>query len=256
MKAKMKFWCWLSMLAVLSGCAHERNSSFPKVDSDSTIVSAEKTVQDYKKPSQINFLKQRKAEVLTDVLKPIGWSKDGKFAYLIEYADEACGCYSMKMSILDAKKNKELWSTEYNDGGDKKDLTFYWSAKYDSIKMILNKYGIIQNKTDLRLESNVFELDGKQYALNIKSTMVKEPDFGIDVVEEAEIHIKSSSTEIKIADCPISKPSRIMSVMTAGFIRSPFDNLIAIVFNGERIGYEGPPHVVTVDITGFDLAKL
>ena len=256
MEARKKFWIGLSLLGIITSCAHERNSSMNKIDTDSSFVASAPVSQEYKKPTELAFLKKGGQKVLRDVLKPVGWSKDGKFAYVVEYADEACGCYCMSLNIIDAKKNKQLWTTEYNDQGEKKDLSFYWSNKYDSVKMMLNKYGIIQEDKKMELAPNVFEFDGRQYALNIKSNSNKEPDYGVDIVDEAEIFVKSSNKEVKVADCPISKPSRMMSVLTTGFIRSPYENVIAILYNCERIGYEGPPHVVTVNIVGFDLSKL
>lgn len=36
---------------------------------------------------------------------PIGWSKDGKFAYYLEPVDEACGCYFGKLVIVDLKND-------------------------------------------------------------------------------------------------------------------------------------------------------
>lgn len=256
MEARKKIWLGLSFMVLITSCAHERNTSINKIETDSSFTSPVKTSQNYKKPVELSFLKNNGGKVLKDVLKPIGWSKDGKFAYLVEYADEACGCYSMSINIIDAKKNKQLWTTEYNDQGEKKDLSFYWSNKYDSLKNVLNEYGIIQEDKKMELAPNIFEFDGHQYAISTRSTSSKEPDYGVDIIDDAEIFIKSSQKEIKVADCPISKPSRIMSVLSCGFVRSPYDNLIAILYNCERIGYEGPPHVVTVNIVGFDLSKL
>ena len=40
---------------------------------------------------------------LTEFLFPIGWSKDGKLAYIIIPADEACGCYMFMFFIKDLK---------------------------------------------------------------------------------------------------------------------------------------------------------
>jgi hypothetical protein len=37
---------------------------------------------------------------------PIGWSKDGKFAYYSEPVDEACGCYYAYLAIQDLRTDK------------------------------------------------------------------------------------------------------------------------------------------------------
>src|SRR5690349_14764325 len=40
---------------------------------------------------------------------PIGWSREGKFAYYTEPVDEACGCYFAELVIKDLRTDKELW---------------------------------------------------------------------------------------------------------------------------------------------------
>src|SRR5262249_9281423 len=45
---------------------------------------------------------------------PIGWSKDGKFAYYVEPIDEACGCYFGKLVIVDLKTDAVLWQFDYS----------------------------------------------------------------------------------------------------------------------------------------------
>jgi len=45
---------------------------------------------------------------------PIGWSRDGKFAYYYEPVDEACGCYFARLVIQDMRTDKFLYEFEYN----------------------------------------------------------------------------------------------------------------------------------------------
>ena len=64
-------------------------------------------------------------EFLEDKFYPIGWSKDGKFAYFVEPADEACGCYFGTFVIQDLKTDKVLWqhrhvSDEMGSVGDER----------------------------------------------------------------------------------------------------------------------------------------
>src|SRR5688572_4978733 len=49
------------------------------------------------------------AKLMTENFYPIGWSRDGKFAYLVEPPDEACGCYFAEIVIVNLKTDKVLW---------------------------------------------------------------------------------------------------------------------------------------------------
>ena len=48
-------------------------------------------------------------QLYPDGFYPIGWSRDGKFAYYIEPVDEACGCYFGELIIQDLRTDKTLW---------------------------------------------------------------------------------------------------------------------------------------------------
>ena len=45
----------------------------------------------------------------TDGFYPIGWSRDGKFAYYVEPVDEECGCYFAELKIIDLQTDKVVW---------------------------------------------------------------------------------------------------------------------------------------------------
>ena len=45
----------------------------------------------------------------TDGFFPIGWSRDGKFAYYSEPVDEECGCYYAELTIVDLRTDKIVW---------------------------------------------------------------------------------------------------------------------------------------------------
>ena len=66
--------------------------------------------------------------LLREKLYPIGWSKDGKFAYLTEPPDEACGCYFVSIFIVDLRTDKILWTEKYDNDGNRKpdNLKDFW----------------------------------------------------------------------------------------------------------------------------------
>ena len=50
-----------------------------------------------------------------DSFFPIGWSEDGKFAYLLEPEAQNCECYFVEVYIYDLESNKTLWFKQYNN---------------------------------------------------------------------------------------------------------------------------------------------
>jgi len=56
--------------------------------------------------------------LLTESFYPIGFSKDGKFAYYVEPVDEACGCYFAKLIIQDLRTDKILFEHKHMGDGD------------------------------------------------------------------------------------------------------------------------------------------
>ena len=83
-------------------------------------------------------------------LYPIGWSKDGHFAYLIHGGDEAYYC---RFLIVNSTSNTILFR---KDGSDEP-LEEFWSVHYDEIQQQLNQHQIVQ-------QSN-FELDRRTHLL-------------------------------------------------------------------------------------------
>ena len=63
---------------------------------------ARRTFKQFYGPQEYNRL-------YVDGFYPIGWSRDGKFAYYIEPVDEACGCYFAELIIQDLRTDKIVW---------------------------------------------------------------------------------------------------------------------------------------------------
>lgn len=62
-----------------------------------------------------SYYRQRPGEqLMPETFYPVGWSRDGKFAYYLEPVDEACDCYFAKLFILDLKTDRVLWSFNYS----------------------------------------------------------------------------------------------------------------------------------------------
>src|SRR5690606_32256111 len=99
---------------------------------------------------------------ITESFYPIGWSRDGKFAYYVEPADEACGCYFGRFVIQDLKTDKILWQDEYTGEMEvvpEETLDSFWPKKQKEYAAKLKEYGI-EPASNFRLLHPSFDHDG------------------------------------------------------------------------------------------------
>ena len=52
--------------------------------------------------------------LIYEKLYPIGWTDDGRFVYVSEPPDQACGCYFVDLVIRDLKANNVSWHRYYS----------------------------------------------------------------------------------------------------------------------------------------------
>lgn len=76
-------------------------------------------------------------------IDPIGWSKDGKFAYRQIICDEVCGCCSSDWVIFDAISNKiiKVIPVTHDPNSEASSITFDNQLK--QIQLIINTYRIL-----------------------------------------------------------------------------------------------------------------
>jgi hypothetical protein len=104
-----------------------------------------------KKSQQSNFLEDNQVNASLDlklpwpglVIEPIGWSKDGKFAYRDIICDDVCGCCASQWVVFDAVSNKIIKSiTDTHDpNSETSSITFDNHLK--QIQLIINTYRIL-----------------------------------------------------------------------------------------------------------------
>lgn len=240
-------------LLLLAACS---TSSSQQKDEHQNNTNSEKVAykpQEYHIPNEMKYIKQ-KFDFLHDKFKPIGWSVDGKLAYINEAADEACGCYFFELTIVDLFNKKTLYTFSYNDEGAGENLTDVWEKNYRAFRTKLNDHKIIQSGI-LNLENRKLEYQNKNYNFKVINDLEKDKDFGIDVV-------KSTTVEWQIDDKKASKVTfktdatdMILNTTLPGILLNPHNKQIAVLLQQERRGYEGPPNVLSLKIFGVNLTS-
>src|SRR5205814_3361425 len=102
----MKRLLLLIILAAVAGGASAQNYAIPK------RLPLERAVR--REFREWMLTAARYPGLIPESFYPIGWSKDGKFAYYYEPVDEACGCYFAHLVIQDMRTDKVLWEFKYN----------------------------------------------------------------------------------------------------------------------------------------------
>lgn len=194
---------------------------------------------------------------ITTSFYPIGWSRDGKFAYLIEPPDEACGCYFAEIVIQDLVNDKVVWSERYSsellEDPETENLNTYWAAHQKKFSAKLNEFRIIA--------SSRFDLLGPTvgFGNDVFTSVVKvdvETDNDLEVIGDVTVRLHSKRRGSKVIHRDVYKKGEISgfrNAMIAGSLKSPFESRIAVIIVEEHRGWEGPPNTTGVKVAGASL---
>lgn len=203
---------------------------------------------DYKSAAE-----EESGKMIKEEFYPIGWSKNGAFAFFVEPADEACGCYFADLVIQDLRTDKILWRREYRgEEGGAETLEQYWAKNKKEFSRKLAEYGIRAQKQFVVQNPTVnFQTDVLTPELSDNTTG---EDFEVagDVVLQLISKQKGKKTVYKKTYDPKNYEG-FLGAEIAGILMSPFEPRAAIVIVETRRGYEGPPHTTQIRIVGTSL---
>ena len=241
----------------------DNNKSTKQDDSSSTVEITEQDIkntstnqtpyvpEDYSLPVELNYL-EKSGDFLIDKIYPIGWSKDGKFAYITEPADEGSGFYLFELVVFDAVNNKIAWSWKPEDS-EEGNLSTTWKKNYSLFKEKLNEYQIEQDD-NIELKKGKTTFKGNEYQLVLDTKTETDPDFGFDLIKEIKITINSPELGTKeIYNSKTDEYSMYIGAFVPGYILSPYNGRIVVLCQLEQAGYEGPPNIVFFQLIGSDL---
>lgn len=201
----------------------------------------------------VDYYKQKYIHAL---FYPIGWSRDGKFAYLWEPADEACGCYFAEIVIQDLKTDKIVWKEKYDHAVEPKipeTIDTVWPTVQKRYSAKLRQYKIEPIKG--------FSLVHPQIAFDGD---VLTPKVNVDIEHDGIYEVEGSITvqmmSEKLGTKTLSRKvylkkdlNAIRDAMITGSLISPFEPRAAVIVVEEHRGYEGPPNITKIRIVGSTL---
>ena len=198
--------------------------------------------------------------IIDAVFYPLGWSKDGKFAYAIEPPDEAVGSYFLNVYVQDLVTDKVLWQDKYQSPAESdagfRSFAAYWMAKESDIKARLNKYGIELMQEGVLFAGPINYKDD-QIKYQVQKKLKAQPNFGnVAMVSEYQIEVASTTRGKKSVHKETYKaPLSVLDVDVIGYLRGDDPERVAILVGGVKRGWEGPPHVTWFKVIGTNLRR-
>jgi hypothetical protein len=241
-----------------------------------SIASLAVSAQTYSIPKQLRLERAVRREfrewwitpagypgLIPETLFPIGWSKDGKFAYYYEPVDEACGCYFAHLVIQDMRTDKVLWEFKYNQDdtyNDKGEMTgpgtmrALWRKNQKFFNEKLREHAIVAGSSVLLGKTFIL---GDTYTGKAHVTIGKD-QYDEDRATKLSLTLTSKRRGTKTVYSNDKTKGEYNGTLDAGLlgvIKSPFENRVALVGMEINRGWEGPPHTGDILIVGADLTS-
>lgn len=206
--------------------------------------------------------RQNYPKLIPEAFFPIGWSKDGKFAYYVEPVDEACGCYYARLVVQDLRTDKVIWKFDYEQGGqddngkskEPGNVRELWKANQAMFSQKLAEHGIVAS--NLAMLGKTFSANGRSYTAKAAVKMGVNPEFDEKRVHIFAINVSNARLGSKTVFEMETNMGDYGSYLDAGLIgvlKSPHENRVAIVAIEVQRGWEGPPHTGNIHVIGADL---
>ena len=199
---------------------------------------------------------EENGQLLREKFYPIGWSKSGAFAYYVEPADEACGCYFGKLVIQDLRTDKILWERFYNSEElPVNTLKKYWAKNQKEFSRKLAQYGIRAQKQFALQNSPIdYQKDVLTPEIKVNTTVTNE----MLVTGNVVLHLISQQRGRKTIyekKFDSTKFDAFRDALISGSLLTPFEPRAAIVIMETHRGYEGPPNITRIRIVGTSLTN-
>ncbi len=170
-------------------------------------------------------------------LYPIGWSRDGKFAYIHDHHNLLACQGEITLCIRDLSNNKTL----YMNYDCHKGFTRYWLKNKSKT---LRKFKSLLRKYRIRLSANFLighfpiKVKKKRFAVTTKYKVKKTTMYNEDLeyVSQVSVYLKSNKKRKliyrKTFKDPYQAPYSGTIGFTEGYLKSPYENRIAIIQTG------------------------
>ncbi len=169
-------------------------------------------------------------------ITPLGWSREGAFAYIETEYVEGRGGVLFTYVVLDAVNDRVLWRYE-DDWPDSGDVELQVSMmKIEALlEAQLRHYGIIR-EAGIGLLGFPLREEGVQYTPKIALEKKAENDPFLGDIRSVSVYMHRDGSKKRIYH---RNDPGALSYWIAGYFKSPFEPRILVAIGEERWGFEG-----------------
>lgn len=206
----------------------------------------------FKKPAELIYEKGMNKH-LRDRFFPIGWSPDGKFAYATEPADIACGCYFLNVFVQDMVTDKISWKWQSIDYDNKMNLDKVWQLNTILFTDSLLKFNI-RPEPNRSLKLLPLRINNAIFDFSLINDTYWIPDITSPLIKKTAIFLKRNGT-IRKKVFTADYAGIVLSNAIKGYLKSPFEDRIALFYMKENLGHEGGPNILRFNLIGIKPAS-
>ena len=245
----------LNMKESQASCEIQRTSKMKKSESSLTPLKIDFESEAFKVFRKFKS-GVKEAPFIHDSFYLLGYSSDGKIAYIKEYDTDPADMVKIETVIQDLVTDKILWRDEFKREGNISNIDFsmFWKEKKESISQQLKYYLIHPSSSNVALSSCLFNYKNEKLQLHSLTDTSYSKDWDIHFVKDSKIVLSSNKKGEKVIDIKNYKSSHLLDRQAIGYIRLGEDSSrVAVVVANLHRGWEGPPHLIGYDIVGASL---
>ncbi len=193
-------------------------------------------------------------EGMDDRIFPLGWSADGKFAWVRLLSSEGMGDSRWELTIQDMGTNKEVETQKYDMGQDLSiGIRQFWSRHGKAVTLLVKKHGVKQAAAAMDHFPMVL---GKRrssiFLPRIESVRGKHDELQFEGVKSFQVFESQGDRTLALLQKTYDVSQFPFTVAIVGCYVSPDETHAAIVITACWRGWEGAPHPRRVEaLAGF-----
>ena len=208
-------------------------------------------------PQQLELPRYQKSlpsQLISAKFYPIGFSQNGKFAYAIAPADEACGCYFFEFRIQDLVTDEVLFRYLYSSDKEPQteryeNISDLWAAKSAMFAQKMRHYQITRNIP-------AFDSSITDFQVQITKREFSEPGLSdTKFIRSARFEVQNSASGKKIVANLQFEKLYVKQLEAIGYYKNPYENRVALLITRIDRGWEGLPQVLNFEVIGVHQTK-
>jgi predicted secreted protein len=232
-----------------------------------TVIRCESYSADtyrYFPPQELRFKDYDESQFYPDRLYPIGWSKNGVFAYIEESLEDAAGFVKYTLVLQDMVSDSVVWShvvrleeEYYENYSERKGIKVVWAQNAELFSRELRKQGISQAA---KFELSSFPIRVRDDSIDVQlehiQQEIEDPEsYSGRFLIPTEVRMKIHSQRLGEKQVYSSTFGYDVAMSVEGYLKSPFEERIAVILSYESPGHHGPPDYVNYVLVGAHLEK-